>query len=106
MYDILARLVIRQRPACWPANGSIRRSGCGARRRTLFEVLQLQLQLRDLSFDLLRRSAELLPPKPRQLRLQPLDDPIPFAQRRALLEHQRTKLLGGLGKGIGFEHAA
>lgn len=106
MYDLLARLAIRQRPACWPANGSIRRSGCGACRRALFEVLQLQLQLRDLSFDLLRRSAELLPPQPRQLRLQPLDDAMPFAQRRALLEHQRTKLLSGLGKGIGFEHAA
>ncbi len=104
--DLLARQVVRQRPTCWPANNSILRSCCGARRRALLGVLQLQLQLGDLAFDLLRRSAELLPPQPRQLRLQSLDDPVAFIQRRTLLEHQSAQLLGGLGQGIGFEHAA
>jgi hypothetical protein len=70
------------------------------------QLIKHQFQLLDDARDLLRRAAELLTPQPSQLGLQPIDDAVTLGQCHTLLQHQLAQLLGSLGKGIGFEHAA
>jgi len=56
------------------------------RRFAAFQLLQRQLELRDLARQLLRRAAELHPAQPHQLHLQLLD-----LQRLALQRHERRR---------------
>jgi hypothetical protein len=69
------------------------------RRFAAFQLLQRQLELRDLARQLLRRAAELHPPQPHQLHLQLLDLQRLALQRRKRRCHQLLQAVDIVGQG-------
>ena len=91
-----------------PGSRSRRRSHghwrLASRRFAAFQLLQRQLELRDLARQLLRRAAELHPPQPPQLHLQLLDLQRLALQRCERRRHQLLQAGDIVRQGVEIDH--
>ena len=99
MHDLLARQMIGQRPphrlapfARWLIRGTLCRRRCACR-FALFQILEHQLELRDLSIEFFRRAPKLHPPQLGKLSLV-LFDPQPGAGQLGPRHRQFRLALG------------